>query len=65
MTHHLSLADLGWQPFYQQQLSLEEWEAFLPGRIVERHRSEIEVLTETGPVTFPITHSTPELTVGD
>ncbi|OZG70142.1 ribosome small subunit-dependent GTPase A [Hahella sp. CCB-MM4] len=65
MTHHLSLADLGWQPFFQQQLSLEDWEHLIPARIVERHRSEIEVLTESNLFSLAITHSMPDLTVGD
>ncbi|MGB1012266.1 MAG: ribosome small subunit-dependent GTPase A [Thiolinea sp.] len=65
MTNHLSLADMGWQPFFQQQLSLDEWETARPGRIVEQYRTELEVMTETGKETLPVTASMPSLTVGD
>lgn len=65
MTHSFSLASIGWQPFFQQQLSLEEWENAKPGRIVEQYRSELEVLTEAGKQILPVTSSTPTVTVGD
>lgn len=60
-----SLADLGWQPFFQQQISLEEFEQLSPARVVEQHRSEIEIISETGKHTLPITSSMPKITVGD
>ncbi|MGI9289515.1 MAG: ribosome small subunit-dependent GTPase A [Pseudomonadales bacterium] len=65
MTIHLSLANLGWQPFYQQQLSLDEWETAIPARVIEQHKSEIEVATEAGAQTLSLTYSMPPLTVGD
>ena len=60
-----SLADLGWRPVLQQQLSLEELENFTPARIVEVHRSEIELLSANGAVSLPTTSSQPTLVVGD
>lgn len=65
VTNHLSLASLGWQPFFQQQLSLDEWDTVIPARVVEQHKSEIEVATEVGKQTVPLTYSMPRLTVGD
>lgn len=61
----LSLANLGWQPFFQQQLSLDEWQESFPARIVEQHKSAMEVVTLAGPSTLPVLHSMPVLTVGD
>ena len=61
----MSLANLGWQLFFQQQLSLDEWEELVPARVVEQHRSEIEVATASGQAVLPILHSMPALTVGD
>ncbi len=65
MTNSLSLASIGWQPFFQQQLSLDEWESARPGRIVEQYRTELEVLTEAGREVLPVISSTPAVTVGD
>ena len=48
MSDTLTLESLGWQPFFQQQLSLTEWESSVPARVVELHRSEIRVLSELG-----------------
>lgn len=56
---------MGWQPFFQQQLSLEEWDTVTPARVVEQHKSKIEIVCEQGRQTLPITGSTPTLTVGD
>ncbi len=65
VTNHLSLANLGWQPFFQQQIDLEEWEAVVPARIFEQHKSFIEVETEAGRKTLPIVSAIPPITVGD
>jgi ribosome biogenesis GTPase len=59
------LAELGWQPFFQQQISLEELELLSPARVVEQHRSEIEVISGSGKYTLPIIPSMPTITVGD
>ncbi len=60
-----SLADLGWHPYFQQQISLEELENTVPARVVAQHRSELEVATENGNHNFPVTPSMPQITVGD
>ncbi|RJG47489.1 ribosome small subunit-dependent GTPase A [Motilimonas pumila] len=43
-----SLAQLGWRPFFQQQLSLEELEQWQVGRVVEQHRNGIVVANDAG-----------------
>ncbi len=39
--HFELLQPLGWQPYFQQQLTLEEWERDRPARIVDYQRSLI------------------------
>ncbi len=41
-----SLPALGWTHFFQQQMSLEEYESCLPARVCAVHRSGVEVLCE-------------------
>lgn len=65
MSNKISLFNLGWQTFFQQQVSLEEWETTLPARIIEQHRSELTLLSEQGEITLPMTASLPEMVVGD
>ena len=65
MNNNTSLANLGWQPFFQQQLLLEELDSFTPARIIEQHKSIIEVSTEAGILTLTINNSMPPFTVGD
>ena len=65
MTKIYSLPQLGWQAFFQQQLTLEEWEHFSMARIVSQERAEIHVLTINGKSSLPITSGMPALTVGD
>jgi len=60
-----SLSSLGWQPFFQQQLLLEEWDVALPARIIEQHKSEIKVATAEETIAIALTHSMPEMVVGD
>ena len=60
-----SLAKLGWQPFFQQQLLLEEVDSLTPARIIEQHKTIIEVATESGTKTITLSNSMPPLTVGD
>ncbi|WP_285162635.1 ribosome small subunit-dependent GTPase A [Shewanella goraebulensis] len=74
----LSLAQLGWRPYFQQQLSLEEVELLVSnsanerlylGRVIEQHRSGVVAITETGVFKLsqtPIQASeTDKLCVGD
>lgn len=65
MSNFNSLANLGWQPFFQRQLSLDEWDNAIPARIIEQYKSEIAVTTETGIYTIPLVSSMPEMVVGD
>lgn len=62
------LQQLGWRPFFQQQLSLEALEQLHPARIVAQHRSEIVLETETGTTKIrpPRENEEPlQVTVGD
>ena len=65
MTNFSSLADLGWQAFFQQQLSLDEWDDTIPARVVEQYKSEITVATESGAFNIPLLATMPEMVVGD
>lgn len=64
-----TLGELGWNNAFQQQLSLQEWEAYRPARVFQQHKSEILVLTETGAISIksPIGSEADQLhlTVGD
>ena len=61
----LSIADLGWRPFFQQQLNLEEWENARPARVFEHHKTQIRLATADGDIVMLLHHSMPALTVGD
>ncbi len=65
MANHYTLPQIGWQPFFQQQLTLEEWETVTIGRVTVQQRSLIELLTTEGTVMLPITQSMPAMTTGD
>ena len=65
MTNFYSLPQLGWQAFFQQQLTLEEFEHFTIARIVEQQRSLIHILSTEGKASLPIISSMPSMTVGD
>lgn len=65
MTDHSALSDLGWQAWFQQQLSLEEWEITVPARVIEQHRSGVVLATGEAVLTVPLLATTPELVVGD
>ena len=65
MSNFNSLIDLGWQPFFQQQLSLDEWDEAIPARVVEQYKSEITVATESGISNILLLATMPEMVVGD
>lgn len=65
MANTHTLFQLGWHPFFQQQLSLEEWETAIIGRVMAQQRSVIELLTNEGTLILPVTHSMPAMTTGD
>jgi ribosome biogenesis GTPase len=66
-----SLAQLGWRPFYSQQLTLEDLLDCFPARVAVVQRSLLMVLAESGEhyVTLPQRlrpdGATPSITVGD
>ncbi|QYK03550.1 ribosome small subunit-dependent GTPase A [Shewanella zhangzhouensis] len=43
-----SLLQLGWSHFYQQQLTLDEWESTFPGRIIAVYRNSIDIISVSG-----------------
>ena len=65
MTDYNSLTALGWRPFFQQQLMLEELGVCIPARVTEQHKSIIEVATESLVLNIELQPSIPELVVGD
>lgn len=60
-----SLSQLGWKPFFQQQLTLEEWEESTMGRIVSQERGTIIVQTEEERLPIQIKQEMPQFAVGD
>ena len=44
------LAHLGWKPFFQSQLSLDEFEHFVPVRVAAVQRSQLDGVSATGRV---------------
>lgn len=65
MTNSYSLSQLGWKPFFQQQLTLEEWEGATLARIVSQQRGVIHLQTQEGRSSLNITKSMPAFSVGD
>ena len=65
MSNFTSLASLGWQPFFQQQLSLEDLETCSPFRVIEQHKSIITIMDDSRNISLELTPSIPHLTVGD
>lgn len=61
----LNLANLGWRPLFQQQLSIEEWSVVKPFRVIDQHRTELCIAGETGVRILPLLSSMPTLTIGD
>jgi ribosome biogenesis GTPase len=56
------LAQLGWQPFFAQQIDVAELERTPPVRIVEVHRNALHVMGDGIDTTIPLV---PDVTVGD
>jgi ribosome biogenesis GTPase len=61
----LTLARLGWQPYFQRQVQHDEATQFQPARIVNQERSQYVAQTEEGRVVLPVTPALPAMTVGD
>jgi ribosome biogenesis GTPase len=60
----LTLDQLGWRPFFQQQITLEQWE-YPVARVIAQYRNRLDVLGETGKSTLDLLPSMPAITVGD
>ncbi|WP_163938249.1 ribosome small subunit-dependent GTPase A [Paraferrimonas sp. SM1919] len=48
MSEQVRLLDLGWKPFYQQQLSLDEYTDYDCVRVIEQHKGRVTVQGEVG-----------------
>ena len=59
---HSTREKLGWQPFFAQQISVEELTETPPVRVVEVHRNALHVLGDGVDMSLP---PNPEATVGD
>ena len=56
------LETLGWQPFFAQQIGLDELARTPPARIVEVHRNALHIIGDALDTTIP---PLPDVTVGD
>lgn len=59
------LQRLGWQPFFQQQLTLSELEDTIIARVTAQHRSGYQLNTTDNLFTLPVNKNLPPMTVGD
>jgi ribosome biogenesis GTPase len=59
------LLQLGWQGFFQQQLTLEEWDNVFPARVLEQARSELTLGAAAGQIVLPVNVNMPTVVVGD
>jgi ribosome biogenesis GTPase len=64
-TNPVTLTGLGWQPLFQQQLTLEEIGVLSPLRVVEQYRSEVELAGAFGKQQLALLSSMPQMVVGD
>ena len=55
--NHPSLPELGWGHFFQQQLSLEEWETTTPVRVFALNRHLVDGVGEGGRQQFALPHA--------
>ncbi len=53
-TEPVTLADLGWTPAFQQQVTLEEMETLLPARVFEVQRTGVRLRFEGGEMEVPL-----------
>jgi ribosome biogenesis GTPase len=60
----LTLAQLGWCPFFQQQLHLEQWD-YPVVRVIAQHRNRLDLLGEAGERGLDLHPDMPGITVGD
>lgn len=60
-----SIQQLGWKGYFQQQLSLEDYEGRVFARVIAHHRSGYVLCSEQGEIRLDIHHNLPAMTVGD
>jgi ribosome biogenesis GTPase / thiamine phosphate phosphatase len=60
----LTLAQLGWRPFFQQQIGLDQW-GFPVARVIAQHRNRLELASESGEQGLAVHPDMPPVTVGD
>ena len=60
----LTLVQLGWRPFFQQQLGLEEW-TYPAVRVIAQHRGRLELLGAESELGLDLHPDMPAITVGD
>ena len=60
-----ALTQLGWRPFFAQQLVDEQNSHFQPAKVMACHRNKFEIQTEAGELTLAITSKMLDITVGD
>ena len=65
MKSSINLPGLGWKAFFQQQLSLQEWEESTVVRVLTRDRSSVQVLGIEGPCTLELQSGMADLATGD
>ena len=56
---------LGWKPFFQQQLSLEDLTDYSVARVIEHHRDRVVVISEQGQQSLTFTVNDEKICVGD
>ena len=65
MSSTFSLLDLGWQAYFQQQLSLDDLESNRIARICAQQENHYELISEFGLFTLEGNSDMPNMTVGD
>lgn len=62
---YYSLADIGWQTNFRQQLALDELGRWQPMRLVGQSRHEVTLIGEQGCCSLALLASMPQMVVGD
>lgn len=71
MSKSFSLVQLGWRPFYSQQLTLSDLAESYPARVMAVHRTHLDIVSERGQHTAVLGHTLSQgdvaatVTVGD
>ncbi|WP_413111819.1 ribosome small subunit-dependent GTPase A [Thaumasiovibrio sp. DFM-14] len=65
LSHSTSLSSLGWKAYFQQQLTLADYDSNFLARIIAHHRSGYKMVSEKGEFELEITKHLPAMTVGD